>query len=63
MPKIVPREFTIKSLQQALKISSQNVQDNLVAKGLPRYVMEDGVIVRIAPNGARRRLRKAGAAK
>ena len=61
MPATVRREFSLKALQHALDATADQVRENLTAKGLPRFVLENGALIRIAPDGTRKRMPKASA--
>ena len=54
----VRREFTLQALNGALAAAARQVRESLAAKGLPRYVLEDGVLIRIAPDGTRKPVRR-----
>jgi hypothetical protein len=58
MPASTRREFTLKALNRALDVSAKKVRETRFAKGLPLYVLEGDAIVRVAPDGTRRVLRK-----
>jgi hypothetical protein len=58
MPAAVRREFTLQALNGALETAARQVRESLTKKGLPRYVLEDGVLIRIAPDGTRKPMRR-----
>ena len=61
MPAAVRREFTLQALDGALAAAARQVRESLTKKGLPRYVLEDGVLIRIAPDGTRKPMRRTSA--
>ena len=61
MPAAVRREFTLQALDGALATAARQVRESLTKKGLPRYVLEDGVLIRIAPDGTRKPMRRTSA--
>ena len=61
MPAAVRREFTLQALDGALAAAARQVRESLTKKGLPRYVLEDGVLIRIAPDGTRKSMRRTSA--
>ena len=62
MPAAARREFTLQALDGALKSAARQVRESLTNKGLPRYLLENGVLIRIAPDGTRKPMRKPPAA-
>ena len=61
MPAAIRREFTLQALSGALETAARQVQKNLTNKGLPRYILENGVLIRIAPDGTRKPMRRTSA--
>ena len=61
MPAAVRREFTLRALDGALAAAARQVRESLMKKGLPRYILEDGALIRIAPDGTRKPMRRTSA--